>query len=312
MSRGSFTSSFPAMTTTVTVVSVGVPEGRHRRAMEAIIAETTTWEHRFSRFRPQSMLARVNASAGRWVQADGIFLDLLETARDAVFATHGRFNPAILAALEAHGYDRTIGTVQSEPHPCVSALPAAVPVANWSDVGIDRRGTRARLPEGLRIDLGGIAKGALADHLAQRFEEWPGGAISIGGDMSTWGTPPDGDRWRVGIEHPLDPHRDIASVQLPDARHGAIATSSRTKRVWSSGTGSAHHLLDPATGAPAESSLLAVSVCAPTATLAEIVTKNLMVASAHGPLTADLLLDARWALTVSDSLDLARITKEAA
>ncbi len=311
MSHLSHAGEFPAMSTTVNVISVGIARDEHDRAMEAIQAEVREWEERFSRFRATSLLSRVNAAAGEWIAVDEPFLDLLETAMAAVNVTEGRFNPAILPALVASGYDRTIDDVR---HGVVTRSLSAVaaPLDAWQDVAIDRTRNRIRLPDGMQVDFGGIAKGALADRLASRFGHWPGGAIGIGGDTFLWGQPPDGDAWRVGVEHPLDPDEDIAVVTVPVGAAMAIATSSRTKRAWATDRGRAHHLIDPATGAPAESSLLAVTVGAEDATTAEIVTKNLMVASAHGALAPDLLLDAAWALTITDTLDVARITKEAA
>jgi thiamine biosynthesis lipoprotein len=312
MSAASLTSSFPAMSTTVDVVSVGIAGGRHHRAMAEILSEVDGWSQRFSRFLPASMISRVNQSAGQWIDVDEVFLDLLETARDAVFSTNGRFNPAVLPALEAYGYDRTIEEVHRGSPMVMSISASPAPLDAWTDVGIDLRRSRIRLPEGVRIDLGGIAKGALADHLADRFNQWPGGAISVGGDMRVWGMPPDGDAWRIGIEHPLDAQSDIAVVELPHESSAAVATSSRTKRAWERGNDSAHHLIDPMTGAPATTPLLAVTACAYSATVAEIVTKNVMLASAYGPPFPEMLLDAQWALTVSDTLALARIEKEAA
>ncbi len=311
MSRISQSSAFPAMSTDVTVVSVGIAGDEHHRAMQEIEADVREWEERFSRFRGTSLLSRVNAAAGEWAAVDAPFLDLLQVASDAVNVTGGRFNPAILPALVASGYDRTIDDVRQGMATCTESAGAASR-DSWQDVVIDRARMRIHLPEGMQIDLGGIAKGALADRLATRFGHWPGGAIAIGGDTVLWGVPPDGDTWRVGVEHPLDPDKDIAVATVPAGAGTAIATSSRTKRSWATDRGHAHHLIDPATGAPARSPLLAVTVSAPTATMAEIVTKNLMVASAHGALTPDLLLDAAWALTVTDTLDVARITKEAA
>lgn len=311
MSLPSHASAFPAMSTTVNVVSVGIAGDAHQRAMTGIEEAVGDWEERFSRFRSSSLLSRVNAAAGRWIEVDTPFLDLIETARDAVAATEGRFNPAILPALVASGYDRTIDDVRRGG--ATGAAPAmTVPLDAWADVGIDRPGRRVRLPHGMQVDFGGIAKGALADRLADRFGHWPGGAIGIGGDTVLWGLPPDGDAWRVGVEHPLDPDADIAVVTVPSGDKVAIATSSRTKRAWTTERGRAHHLIDPATGAPAQSFLLAVTVGAPDATAAEVVTKNLMVASAHGGLSPELLLEAAWALTVTDTLAIARITKEAA
>jgi FAD:protein FMN transferase len=152
----------------------------------------------------------------------------------------------------------------------------------------------------------------LADRLAERYAGWPGGTVSIGGDIRVWGEPPDGDSWRVGIEHPFDTERDITIIEVYGHRPFAIATSSRTKRLWRTAEGEVHHLIDPATGRPASTPLVAVTACAATATAAEIVTKNVLIASAHGPITSQDLLDAEWALTVTDTLDVARITKEAA
>jgi FAD:protein FMN transferase len=312
VSGAALTSAFPAMSTTVTVVAVGIDRATHEAAMRDIRAVTAAWEQRFSRFRPDSMLSRVNVGGANWTAADDTFLDLIVTAREAVFATGGRFNPAILNALRDHGYDRTIYDVRAG---VVSGVVATRPIAGmeaWREVEIDRRGGRIRLPVGLRVDFGGIAKGALADRLADRYGRWPGGAISIGGDIRLWGAPPDGDSWRVGIEHPLHPERDFTTIEVYGHRPFAVATSSRTKRLWRTAEGEAHHLIDPGTGRPASTPLLAVTACAATATAAEIVTKNVLIGSAHGPVTGRDLLDAEWALTVSETLEITRITKETA
>lgn len=312
MNRPVHSASLEAMSTTVTVIGTGIAEEAHRSAMEQIWREVNTWEERFSRFRPDSMLSRVNAADCEWTPVDREFMELLATAREAVFATEGRFNPAVLDALRAQGYDRTIEEVRTATLATVLPTPPVAGRDAWAEVQIDARALHVRLPAGMRIDFGGIAKGALADRLADRYIHWPGGAISIGGDMCVWGEPPDGDAWRAGIEHPLDPDRDITAVALAAGERWAIATSSRTKRSWRAGQGNAHHLIDPFTGTPTTNDVLAVSVCAPTVSIAEVVTKNLMVAATHGPLHPGLLLDAHWALVVPNTLDLVRITKEAA
>ena len=311
MNRVTRSGQLRAMSTTVSVVSVGVTAGQHHDAMAVVADELETWENRFSRFRPDSMLSTVNGAEGRWTPVDDEFLHLLETSRTGVIATHGRFNPAILQALESNGYDRDIDQVQRPGHVAFTSSQMVSGEDVWMLVGIDWAGMRVQLPPGMRIDFGGIAKGVLADRLADRFGTWPGGAVSIGGDMCVWGDAPDGDTWRVGIEHPLNSEHDIATVNLSGDR-SAVATTSRSKRAWRTTVGMAHHLIDPFTGASATSSLLAVTACAPTAMMAEVVTKNLMIAAAHQSLTTDLLLDSHWAMTISENLNLTRIAKEAA
>jgi FAD:protein FMN transferase len=312
MTRSTYSVTFPAMSTTVTVIGVNVAGKVFDQASGQIRADVAAWEKRFSRFRPDSMLSEVNARTGTWTPVDEPFLDVVTTAKEAVFATNGRFDPAILPMLEAEGYRRTIDVTRSstalvEPRP---TTPAGIDA--WMAVEVDSSASKLRLPSGMRIDFGGIAKGVLADRLAERHAGWPGGAISIGGDMRMWGTPPSGNVWRVGIEHPLDPDQDIGSVALSGPDWTAIATSSRTKRSWRNSDGDAHHLIDPATGRPLATSLLAVTACASSAARAEIVTKNLLVASAEGSLTDSLLLHAHWAITIADDLRITRISPEAA
>ncbi len=312
MTRQTFTSTLSAMSTTITIVSIGIREHDHAQAVRDVTDEVEWWQQLFSRFRPESTLSRVNAAGGTRIQVDEAFVALLETARDAVIATGGRFNPAILPTLEAHGYDRTFDELQTADMAICTAPGMVSGEDTWMLVEIDRLTRQIRLPHNMRIDFGGIAKGALADRLADRFAHWPGGAISIGGDMCLWGDPPDGDTWRVGIEHPLDPDNDIVTMELNAGARMAIATSSRTKRTWNTASGHVHHLIDPFTGEPIDSSLLAVTVGALSATAAEVVTKNLMVAAAHGTLSRSLLLNCDWAITISDILDMTRINKEAA
>lgn len=116
--------------------------------------------------------------------------------------------------------------------------------------------------------------------------------------------------WRVGIEDPREPAEDITVVNLATGEHNAIATSSRTGRAWQMDEGTAHHLIDPITGKPTEGPLLSVSACAPTASLAEVATKNLMVAASQGPIAADLLAGAHWALAIFDTGLLTCISRE--
>ena len=308
--RQNISSSFAAMSTTVEVLSVEIGRKEHDPAMDIVRDALAGWDQRFSRFRPDSLVRQLNAANGQWIPVDGIFTTLLVEAAQAVVESAGRFDPAILPALETAGYVASIENIR--PGAPLLPVEAEYPhgVSAWHRVDIDTRRHRVRLPPGMRIDLGGIAKGALADHLAERFMHWPGGAISIGGDMRVWGIPPDGPTWRVGIEDPDSPDTNLALIELTDPSWRAIATSSTAKRHWSTPSGTAHHLIDPFRSTPADTYVIAVTACASTATAAEITTKNVLIQSTTKPPGRDALIGSAWAILVSRSRDLTLISRE--
>jgi thiamine biosynthesis lipoprotein len=98
---------------------------------------------------------------------------------------------------------------------------------------------------------------------------------NMGGDVRVAGTPPAGDAWLIGIEDPRRPGLDLAVAALAE---GAVATSSRVRRAWGRGGRSFHHLIDPATGAPADAGVDAAVVVTGEAVWAEVLAKAALVA----------------------------------
>jgi thiamine biosynthesis lipoprotein len=278
--------SFPAMSTTVELTGVGIADRDLDQAagLARLLAEV--WERRFSRFRPESQLSRLNAANGEPCSADDTFLGLLETAISAVQRTSGRFDPSVLPALEALGYDRSIDRLKAAP-PSIR-IPEPLPgagVSGWDLVQIDRDKGQVTLPPGMRIDLGGIAKGAFADLLAGEFAAWPGGSVDVGGDLVVWGAAPGETCWAIGIEDPAHPERDALVIQAPEASQVGIATSGTHRRRWRAGSQEFHHLIDPGTGLPTRGGMRSVTALAPTATVAEIAAKSMLIAADEPPLS---------------------------
>jgi thiamine biosynthesis lipoprotein len=275
------TGAFRAMDTGIEITAVGIGGRAHQAALREAAAAARAWERLFSRFDRGSTLSRLNDAGGVAVPVEPAFLELLARAMRAVVETGGRFNPAILPRLEALGYDRTFAAIGTGSPPPASA-PAPAPV--WDDVLLDRARGTVRLPAGMRIDLGGIAKGAFVDRLAARFAAWPGGCVNAGGDLVAWGEPPDGDRWRVALATPGG-----AGLTLALDPHGSagVATSGTGRRQWQVNGNRRHHLVDPATGMPAVTPLATATVVAASATDAEIAAKHLLLggdALIHGDL----------------------------
>ncbi|HEY6202640.1 MAG TPA: FAD:protein FMN transferase [Candidatus Limnocylindria bacterium] len=218
----------------------------------AALRQGQTWitrmHDRLTRFEPNSELSRLNAAGGRWLRVSPELEALLRESLRAFDLSDGLVNVAVLPALLAAGYTRDFaaGPTARTAAPLIRPLP---------DV-LDMRPGEARLAAGAALDLGGIAKGWLADRLAKDLGE--NVLVNLCGDLYARGGGTTGDGWPVGF--------GAKTLLLKDM---GAATSGTTKRAWAGG----HHLIDPRTGLPARTDLSEVSVLAATATDAEIYAK---------------------------------------
>jgi len=249
---------FEALGTNCSLFAVGVASGR--------LLEGEFWVRRMgarlTRFSPDSELSRFNASPGSWVDVSPELESLLRESLRAFETSSGLVNVAVLRVLEAVGYTRPLADGQ----PIATEL-RRCPLPPLPDVLAVRPGA-ARIEPGAGIDLGGIAKGWMADRL--RDSLGPNAVANLGGDLSARGRGPAGDGWPVGLGG--------ATVLLRD--QGA-ATSSVRRRRWSV---EHHHLIDPRTGLPAQTGLEEVSVVAASGMEAEVVAKTaLLVGPAVAP-----------------------------
>ncbi|HLF71771.1 MAG TPA: FAD:protein FMN transferase [Dehalococcoidia bacterium] len=259
--------SFRAMNTDVTFLLVDwLSDGRASEAEAYFHA----FESRFSRFLPESELSRLNQRRGLLVQLSRPMRELLLTARRLNRLTRGVFEPAILAQLEAAGYDRSFELLEDR-----GAEPAPSPRASRSlrEMRLLRQEGLALLPLGLRLDFGGIGKGYAVDNAARILRDTGGFLIDAGGDIYAGGRGPTGRPWRVAVTDPDDGH-EIEVVELVDA---AIATSTTRKRRWQRGGAEAHHLIDPRTQLPAETGISSATVIAPSTAVADVFAKAAVI-----------------------------------
>jgi FAD:protein FMN transferase len=252
-------------------------------------------EKRMTRFSSQSELSQLNRSSGGWFDASNDLFEVVMLALQLHQQTAGAFDPSILAALEQAGYDRSMDEVRRAIAPNqASANPALVhrglstlvetqpKRSRFSDVRLDESRHRIALPEGMRIDLGGIAKSWIAEKAAHLLADYSDAcAVDAGGDIFFIGLPQGETAWKVTLEDPLDPTRGLAMLKVPP---GAVATSTVTKRRWMQGGKENHHLIDPRTQQPAVTEWLSVTVVAAHATDAEVLAKSLLIG---GPAEVD-------------------------
>ncbi len=252
------------------------------RYTQAFIEEC---ERRLSRFLPDSEVSRLNASAGAWHSVSAEMMELLMLSRTYHQETGGLFDPSVLPDLKRAGYDVSIDQVRARSDLPTRQAPRAARLP-FSAIEIDEAHGQVRLPAGMEIDLGGIAKGWIVQEAAQRLELYGiAAAVSAGGDVFFTGMPADGSKWQVEIEDPQDANATAACLGVAE---GAVVTSSITKRTWKRNGQEQHHIIDPRTGAPAEPDWVSVTAIAPRADMAEAYAKAFLIGGEEA--SASLLL----------------------
>jgi thiamine biosynthesis lipoprotein len=261
------------MGTDVTILVIDGPADTGARAAELIEALEAKW----SRFRPTSELCTLNAAAPSPVIVSPETFALVERAVHAWTTTGGRYDPTVLAAVVAAGYDRDFSAVSAEgPGPPTGT--AAVPAPGCAGIVLDARVGAIILPRGVALDLGGIGKGYAADLVGGALVEHgaAGVLVNLGGDLRAFGAAPEAYGWVVEVDDPLG----TGATGLLALGGGAIATSTRLRRTWERDGRVLHHLIDPRTGLPAMSGLASVTVVAGEAWRAEVLAKAAFVAGA--------------------------------
>jgi FAD:protein FMN transferase len=227
------------------LISLGVNKlDEHERAIQELI---TQFEHRYSRFDPNSLISRLNSS-GTLDHPPEELLQILEQCISLWRETNGLFNPTVGGALVKLGYGKgKEGTIADN-------LPDILQLSSES----------ISLSPGYSLDLGGIGKGWLIDSIAsycdnQEIREW---IINGGGDIRLRQSKPA----TLLIAHPHDQGKSIGSVAIT---RGAVATSTTHLRKWHTDGKFNHHIIDPLTGKSKINALASVTVIAETATTAD-------------------------------------------
>jgi thiamine biosynthesis lipoprotein len=210
-----------------------------------------------SRFRPDSELSIVNSRAGSMVPVSRLLVDLVDVSLVAASMSGGAVDPTVGAAVIAAGYDDDIERVRRR-FPQSTEEPKPIP--GWEQVRLNRKLALLGVPKESVLDLGAIAKAWTADRAALVLSKRYGCAVlvEIGGDLRAAGEA--AKPWVITVaERAGDPG------VLVTLAHGGLTTSTRTVRRWQTPEGTAHHLIDPRTGKPANGPWRTASVWAPTA-----------------------------------------------
>jgi thiamine biosynthesis lipoprotein len=245
-------------------------------AAAAFAAHAVAWvqafEAKYSRFRADSLVSRINTAAGRtWVDVDAdaeVLLDLCDTL---YLMTRGILDPTLLPLLRLWDYKAAHPTMPSVP-----AVAAARQLVGWPKV--QRQRGRVFLPErGMALDFGGFGKEYAVDVVAQIAVDHGINDVLVdfGHDLRVLGTPPNRPAWHVGLEDPREPGRTAGSVALRGSR--GIASSGDYLRRFVVNGRRYGHIIDPRTGWPVGNGCLQATVIAGTCLAAGVLSTTSFV-----------------------------------
>ena len=223
------------------------------QVLQDALGECGRYETLLSRTVEGSDVWRVNHAGGAPVEVSGDTIEIIETARKVSEMSGGAFDITIAPASTL--WDFTSG---AKTLPDAKALADAASRVDYRLVEVD--GNTVTLPEGMMIDLGGIAKGYIADAVKQYLVDRgvKSAILSFGGNIVAIGVKPDGSPWKVGIQDIDKPTGEYMAVSRNYG--GSTVTSGIYERGFELDGAYYHHILDPHTGWPVENELASVTI----------------------------------------------------
>lgn len=233
--------------------------------------EVRRLENLFSVTADNSEIAKLNAAAGKEpVQTSNDTQALLQTGKELGKATNGAFDIAISPIVKAWGF-----TEEEHSVPSQETIDSLLPLTDPDDLILEN-GTAYLEKEGMAVDLGGIAKGYASDSVKALLKEKgvESALLSLGGNICTIGSKPDGSPWKTAVQNPLDANDYVGLLEISDT---CVITSGGYQRYFEENGKQYHHIIDPATGWPAESGLLSVTIVCENGTKADALSTALFV-----------------------------------
>ncbi len=256
-----------AMDTYMTLTAYG---NHAENATKAAIAEIERLDSLLSIGKEESEISCLNKTGNLILSEDTAYI--MESALTLYEQTDGAFNPAMYPIMEAWGF-----TSQNYRIPEKAELQQLLKLTDCDKIHFHSEDKKVELGmSGMMIDLGGIAKGYTSSKLMDIFSDYgvTSGIVSLGGNVQTLGSKPDGSSWRVALQNPDGSNDYIGVLEICDK---AVITSGGYERYFEQDGKSYHHIIDPFTGYPAESGLKSVTIVSADGTLADGLSTALFV-----------------------------------
>jgi len=232
---------------TVNVVSHSAEDAN--RAIEQAFSEIKKLDKFLNFFSDKSELSEINRNAGKKpVRVSRDTFEVIEKAIHSSEKTNRAFDITIGPLISLWDFHNKV-------KPEEKTIRQKIRLVNYKDIILDKNASSVYLnKKGMRIDLGGIAKGYAADKAvaAMKRNGIKSGLVSIAGDIKAFGLKPDGKPWKIGIRNSRPANEDddiMATIELTDM---AISTAGDYERYFIIDNKRYHHILDPKTGYPAD------------------------------------------------------------
>ena len=265
---------FHAMNTRCCVNCHGASTTVIRDFQRDVVAWVAQFEARYSRFIPDSLIGRINAAAGEhWVETDAETDRLFNLCQELFFFTRGSFDPSALPLIQLWNWKQQPPVIPDD-----AAIQAARVLVGWNK--IQRRPGGIYLPQaGMALDLGGIGKEYAVDCVTNMAIERgiQNVLVDFGQDVRVHGHAPDKKFWWIGLDDAKSPGKCWAGVAVTDQ---AVATSGDYLRHFVVNGRRYGHILDPRTGYPAMNDCRAVSIIAPSCTIAGLLSTSVCILGA--------------------------------
>lgn len=239
-----------AMDTYFTIRAYG-PNGED--ALKDCEAEIHHLESILSTTREDSDIYLINQDKRKVVAAETF--QLISEALDLCEKTNGALDITIFPVLQEWGF--TTGSYRVLEREVLNEL---ISYVNFENVDLDKATGEICIEDGMKMDLGAVAKGYTGDRLIEilRKKGVESALLDLGGNVQTLGTKPDGSPWQVAIRNPFDKSETIGVVNINDK---CVITSGSYERYFEDEDGQRYwHILDPVTGLPADSGLVSVTI----------------------------------------------------
>jgi thiamine biosynthesis lipoprotein len=267
--------AFKAMGTscqiTFTARSAAVAKDFKRAALRWV----SDFEARYSRFIPDSLIGRINSAAGKhWVEIDPETERMFALCQELFFFTRGVFDPTALPLIKLWNWKADPPVIPDD-----AAIRSALQLVGWPNIQ-HRKGAIFLPREGMCIDLGGVGKEYAVDCVIElaRAHGIQSVIVDFGQDVRAFGHPSDKLAWHIGLENPTQPGKCWAGVAIKDA---AVATSGDYLRCFEQNGRRYGHILDTRTGHPVCNGCAAVTVIAPSCTVAGILSTTAFILGAE-------------------------------
>ncbi|MEG0662634.1 MAG: FAD:protein FMN transferase [Anaerovoracaceae bacterium] len=256
-----------AMDTQMSVTAYGK---NGQAATEKAIGEIKKLDEEFATNNVKGQIYKVNQEGKGTVE--GATKEVIGKAIDLYSDTEGAFDITVFPLVEKWGFISKDYAVPKEEE-----LKELLTLVGSDKIALDKKnGDLSFRREGMKIDLGGIAKGYTSNRIIEIMKEEgiTSGIVSLGGNVQTLGNKPDGEPWKIGIRNP-DPEKEVLGVVK--VKDKAVITSGGYERFFVQEGKTYHHILEPKTGKPAENELVSVTIISEDGMLADGLSTALFV-----------------------------------